>query len=156
MVGAKPQRVSCAAKAWCGTRRVRLALRHALVSLLSLVLLAGVVRSGAAYVYCATMNEIVSDACCDLRVRAREDGRAEIASRSECCKVHALGSVPGASPNVTRGTVVDPPALAVQVVQPTDSFRMSPRLLVQPVHEPPHTGPPKPSDIPRRLRVFLI
>ena len=137
------------------TGRARFA-RHVLAGLLALVVLTGIVRSGTAYIYCATMDQVVADACCALHVHARVDGQAEIAAISHCCSVETLSLIPAGSPTATRATTLEASEVAVQPATSSVSLRVSTRPRIELVPEEPNTGPPKPSDIPRRLRVFLI
>ena len=137
-------------------RRNRLAreVRRVVVAVLALVTVVGIMRAGAAYIYCAGMDEVVDEACCELHVHGRADGEPQIASLHDCCSVERFGAVPEGA---VVARVLVPSATLTAVQQAPVALDV--RWLVSRVParvETPDAGPPKPSDIARRLRVFLI
>lgn len=137
------------------TKRIGREMRRVVVAVLALITVVGLVRAGAAYIYSAGMDEVVAEACCELHVHARADGEPQIASTSDCCSVERFGAVPDGA--VLARTVVPPASVtAVQRAPlPVDVRWLVARTSAR-IVEAPDTGPPKPSDIARRLRVFLI
>jgi hypothetical protein len=125
------------------------------VWLAATVLALATLSGGGQYVFCSMMGEVVSRPCCDLRVAPRDDGAPEIASRDSCCSIHRIAAVPASAPPASYVRLSSPPAptnpLAFAFAAPSPSSRV-----VAPPFERLPTGPPKPSDLLRRICVFLI
>jgi hypothetical protein len=137
------------------TRRFGREMRRFVVALLVLVVVVGIARAGAAYIYCSGMDEVVAEACCELHVHGRADGEPQVAALSDCCSAQRMGAIPeGAA--VARAELAPRTLTRVQPVpSPAEVRRLAPLRMVM-RGDAPDTGPPKPSDIASRLCVFLI
>jgi hypothetical protein len=95
-------------------------------ALVALVVLFGMLRAGASYVYCPIMQQITEASCCagdredDAAAASLDAMRAEVRSR-DCCEHHVLGELPkGAAPSVPTLLLATPlvavlPAPSVEV-----------------------------------------
>jgi hypothetical protein len=90
-------------------------LARVAAALVALVVLFGVVRAGASYVYCPIMQQITEASCCagdregdDATADSTADVGAEVRSR-DCCEHHVLGELPKtAAPSVPTPLLATP------------------------------------------------
>jgi hypothetical protein len=111
-------------------------------------------RGGVDYVFCSSMGEVVSRACCDVHVHPRDDGAPEISAGDRCCSIHTTAAVPDGTPGRAGVTPSQAPQATLRSFPPVVATRVLPAV-PRPLERSP-TGPPRPSDIPRRTRVLLI
>jgi hypothetical protein len=93
--------------------------------LLAWVLLLGVVRSGAHYMYCPGMQRVAPTSCCAKHGPAADDHASTPQVRSQdCCRELTLDNLPPAN-DATRPCTVAPPAETHALPQPLPSTRAS-------------------------------
>lgn len=72
-------------------------------ALVAVVMLVGVLRAGASYVYCPSMQRVADAPCCSgdrahHDVAAANDGAVAMQVRSrDCCEKHVVGQLPSAA-----------------------------------------------------------
>lgn len=112
----------------------------------ALVVLVGVLRGGARYVYCPSMQMITDAPCCagDRHSEHDADATRELRAR-DCCEQHVIGTLPatGATSHTPSSFVaplvatLPPPALdapagaAAAVVRPDHECRAGPIALAR-------------------------
>lgn len=80
-----------------GSVRVRALARRAAGLLALIVLLFGMVRSGARYFHCPAMGAVLTASCCGERDRGGDDDGAPVVDAPDCCEGRRLGTLPGAA-----------------------------------------------------------
>ena len=128
-------------------------LRQMALALLSLVVTLGVLRAGSSYLYCAAMEEVRTEECCK---RPCDDGSADcsIVAHHDCCAMKKLRALPSAMVDGAHA-IPAAPLLTIQAPPPllmvATATKGAPARLLR-----GSTGPPRPSERPARLQVFLI
>jgi hypothetical protein len=115
-------------QSWSGVRAgARGPLARVAAALVALIVLVGVLRAGASYVYCPMMQQISEASCCAGDREADDDATtATIASR-DCCEHHVLGKLPKtAAPSVPTPLLATPlvavlPAPSAELVSATSN-----------------------------------
>ena len=79
----------------------------------AVAMLVGVLRAGATYVYCPSMDRVMDAPCCagDRRAHHDDTGPAQLRSR-DCCEQHVLAKLP------TAGITSPAPHLATPTLVP--------------------------------------
>jgi hypothetical protein len=135
------------------TRAARGAGRALLATVLTAILLLGVLRAGDRYFYCDFMGVVTKAPCCDGAHDDADGKRLEVRA-DDCCKSFRLGTLPAAA--IPAEAPQAPPAV-VAVVQPVPVQLLllppNPRVL-----RGAQTGPPASfsANDRSRLMVFLI
>lgn len=81
-------------------------------ALLAVLMLAGVLRAGASYVYCPTMRMVADAPCCSGdRSDQHEDADTIQVRTRDCCEKHVVGQLPA-----VRGAATTPHALAAPLL----------------------------------------
>lgn len=97
-----------------GTTYGRSRLARVAAALLAVLMLAGVLRAGASYVYCPAMRMVADAACCSGDRSAEHEDADTIQVRTrDCCEKHVVGRLPAVRGAVTAAHALAAPLLAV-------------------------------------------
>jgi hypothetical protein len=114
-----------------------------LATVVALITLLGVLRSGAAYFYCPMMGMSSGAACCQGTLERREEAPEPAVEDTHCCESRRLGTLPSASGTSGVELAVAPIA-AVLPPLPTRAVPIAARSAKAPV-ERVRAGPAPPA-----------
>ena len=126
--------------------------RRALSLLAALCVLTSLVLSGHRYFYCALMNEVSLDTCCEAPVGSAETDGPSI-ERSACCTIeHFAPAAPGVDSQ--QETALRAPLLAAVAVEPPRSA--PPLAATRARTRDARAGPDAPDSREHRLRLMVF
>lgn len=111
-----------------------------LAAFVAFVTLVAVLRAGASYVYCPSMQRVMDAPCCsgDSPTAHEHDGDSatlrELRSR-DCCEQHTLGKLPSVGSLGAPPHLLASPVVAVLPVPTFDSLRSAPSAVARLDHE---------------------
>jgi hypothetical protein len=128
-------------------------VRAALALTAALVLLVGVVRANARYLYCPMMNAIVSHTCCASPSVGEASGEPAVQA-PDCCETMQLGALPSAAGVPSHEASTSPLVATLPSCVATSSHAL--RVRSGRSLETLHRATPKRGEARARTMVFLI
>lgn len=105
-------------------------------AVVAVVMLVGVLRAGASYVYCPMMKIVMDAPCCsgDRRAEHEASDAAQLGAR-DCCEHHILARLPSAGATSAPPHLLAAPLVAVLPAPTLDPHRSAPDARVRFDHE---------------------